>query len=582
MAININRYVDIISTIGAGINAPTRELVGRFFTTNLRVPPDIFVSFTTAAQVGAYFGLLSEEYSRSVFYFSWVSKNLTQPGSIQFARWVDTDIAPMIFSVNDNLTELTNWTSIADGAFKLTIGGTLNTFTGLNFTAAASLAAVATIIETAINGATGTMWTNATVEYSDGGFIFTGGDETADDIIVQASGTGTDITITGLLGWLPGAVFNANTGAYIAGSIWTAGSLEQTLTDLLNGSVSDSNNFGSLAFLNNIGLNITQITEIANWNNGQDNMYLYSVPVLAADVSAYYTALSDIGGVGLTLIPNAIVQNGELTTSSQTVTGLTNANLVLKVGMPVSGTGIPTGAVIQSITDSETIVLSLAATATATNALTFDTVEYQEQIPMMIEAATDYSASNTVQNYMYQVNFSGISPTVSSDALADTMDAASVNYYGSTQNAGTILNFYQRGVLMGLSSDPLDMNTYVNEIWLKDASTAAIMNLFLILTQIPANAQGRSQLLTALQAVINQALNNGTISVNKALTDAQKMFITQATGDDKAWYQVQNIGYWVDCEIVAAGLPPVYTANYILIYSKDDIIRKVTGADVLI
>jgi hypothetical protein len=106
------------------------------------------------------------------------------------------------------------------------------------------------------------------------------------------------------------------------------------------------------------------------------------------------------------------------------------------------------------------------------------------------------------------------------------------------------------------------------------------MSLLLSVNQIPANAQGRNQVLAVLQGVINQALNNGTISVGKTLTTAQQMYITSATGDNLAWHQVQNNGYWVDVVITLVGSN--YQATYTLIYSKDDVIRKVTGTNTLI
>ncbi|OYW78788.1 MAG: hypothetical protein B7Z19_06545, partial [Polynucleobacter sp. 32-46-5] len=86
--------------------------------------------------------------------------------------------------------------------------------------------------------------------------------------------------------------------------------------------------------------------------------------------------------------------------------------------------------------------------------------------------------------------------------------------------------------------------------------------------------------------VIDQALVNGVISVGKPLTSAQQIYITNATGDDTAWRQVQSEGYWIDVEIVAyvdtiTGTTK-YKAVYVLIYSKDDVIRKVEGTDVLI
>lgn len=205
--------------------------------------------------------------------------------------------------------------------------------------------------------------------------------------------------------------------------------------------------------------------------------------------------------------------------------------------------------------------------------------EYPEMLPMAIQAATDYSALNSVQNYMFQQH-DDLTASVTTDASADTYDAEFVNYYGQTQQAGQFIAFYQRGKLMGISTDPLDMNVYANEIWLKDAATVALMNLLLSSTQVPANSVGRNMLLTILQGVINLALRNGTISVNKPLTDIQKAYILTITGDPNAWYQVQNSGYWVDVQIVLSGSD--YIATYTLIYSKDDVIRKVEGTDLLI
>ena len=101
------------------------------------------------------------------------------------------------------------------------------------------------------------------------------------------------------------------------------------------------------------------------------------------------------------------------------------------------------------------------------------------------------------------------------------------------------------------------------------------------MNQVQANNYGVNLILAVLQGVINQALLNGTISVGKTLTIAQQMYITSATGDSLAWHQVQNNGYWVDV-VITNPSTNVYVATYVLIYSKDDVIRKVTGTHTLI
>jgi hypothetical protein len=209
--------------------------------------------------------------------------------------------------------------------------------------------------------------------------------------------------------------------------------------------------------------------------------------------------------------------------------------------------------------------------------------EYPELLPAAILAATDYSRLNSVQNYMFQI--ATLTPSVSDDTVANAMDATRVNYYGRTQTAGQFLDFYQRGVLMGLATDPVDMNVYANEIWLKDAMGAKTMSLLLSLARVSANETGRGQLIGNSQSVIKSAVRNGTISIGKELSTVQKLYIANLTGDDNAWQQVYNLGYWINWAFetyVTQDGRTEYKAVYTLIYSKDDAIRKVEGSHVLI
>lgn len=212
------------------------------------------------------------------------------------------------------------------------------------------------------------------------------------------------------------------------------------------------------------------------------------------------------------------------------------------------------------------------------------TGEYPEMAPMMILAATDYTKKNAVQNYMYQIF--NLTPSVTTDANANIYDALRINYYGQTQTAGQILQFYQRGLMMGLPVNPADQNIYGNEIWFKDALSAQLMTLLLALAFIGANTQGRAQIIVTLQGVISLALSNGTISVGKTLTNAQQLYIGQITGDPNAWQQVQNVGWWLSVVIQSyvnqQTQATEYKAVYTLVYSKGDAIRLIQGSDILI
>ncbi len=501
MSISFTRYVEITSGVGAAGAVRERELIGRFFTENPLVPTGSTVEFENADDVKTYFGSASEEYARAAFYFGWISKNITAPQKLGFARWANVAVASQIFGKPATYS-LSTFTAVSNGSLNLTLGGHTHTITGIDLSAAGNLAAVAAAMQTAIRAysAGGSGWTAATVAYdaSRGCFNLTGG-TTGDDVIsVGVAGSGTDVAP--LLGWTTGAILSNGQNA-------------QTVTDVLSDSAADNNNFGSFTFLPT--LDQAGIVEAATWNDTQNVLYIYSVRCTSANAAALSAALLGLSGVTLTLAPI--------------------------------------------------------------------TTEYPEQVPMMILAATDYDARNSTQNYMFQIF--DLTPSVTTDADANTYDALRVNYYGQTQTAGQIIEFYQRGVMMGLTTDPVDQNVYANEQWLKDAAAAAIMTLLLSLAKIPANAQGRAQILATLQSVINLALFNGTISVGKTLSNAQKLYITNASGDPNAWQQVQTIGYWVTVVMqsyVTTDGRTEWKAVYTLIYSKDDVIRKVEGTHILI
>ena len=207
-------------------------------------------------------------------------------------------------------------------------------------------------------------------------------------------------------------------------------------------------------------------------------------------------------------------------------------------------------------------------------------IDNAQFMPMAIGAAIDYTRSNASTNFMFH-QFNSETPTVTTDIMADLYDAAKVNYLGATQQAGSLISFYQRGNLQG---DISDIGVYYNEMWLKDAIFTACMNLLLAVRQLPANEDGAATARGILSEVITQAKNNGVILAGKTLTSTQKAYITSLTNSDNAWVEVQTNGYWLNAEIKSRVVNSTteYYVDYLLIYGKGDSIRKVEGSDVLI
>nr|DAJ72145.1 MAG TPA: tail sheath protein [Caudoviricetes sp.] len=201
-------------------------------------------------------------------------------------------------------------------------------------------------------------------------------------------------------------------------------------------------------------------------------------------------------------------------------------------------------------------------------------------VPACVAAATNFNRVNGTQNYMYK-QLSGVESSVNTDSEFDALTAARVNFYGSTQQAGTQIAFFQPGSLQG---DVEDMGVFMNELWLKDAATVEFLNYQLAVSKWPANSSGKAIGDGLLQGVIERAKKNGTIAQGKALTSTQKAYITSLTGDEDAWLSVYSEGYYLYSQIVpvTTGVNTVYEYQYTLVYSKGDSVRKVTGTHTLI
>jgi hypothetical protein len=257
-------------------------------------------------------------------------------------------------------------------------------------------------------------------------------------------------------------------------------------------------------------LTLVQVTEASIWNvapNGENNQFIYTVPVLNANAQTWSDAVNDNTGTSFTL---------------QGVAG-----------------------------------------------------EFPEMSPSIIEATTDYSKSNSVQNYMFQVF--DLTPTVTSNSDADFFDNLKINYYGQTQSNG-IIEFYQRGVLFGGSTNPSSLNVYANEASLKSSISTAILNALLANGKISANIDGESIIYSVITGVINDSLDSGIISSGKTLTVQQEASILSLTGNPNASIAVENSGFY----LTVTANPSANTIDYLLVYSKDDVVRSVTGIHSLI
>ena len=146
-------------------------------------------SYTTLEAVATDFGTSAAEYKAAVLYFA----QSPRPTTLMIGRWA-RNATPAILrggALNSVEQNIATWNAITNGGFNITIGGVAKNVTGLNFSGAATLTAVAALIQAGISGSA------ATVEWNGSQFVIESTATGASATITYATaGSGTDISAT--------------------------------------------------------------------------------------------------------------------------------------------------------------------------------------------------------------------------------------------------------------------------------------------------------------------------------------------------------------------------------------------------
>ena len=298
--ISQSRFVNIVSGVGAGASVQVRSLSMRVITQNTLLPAGVIAQFSgtgMAAAVGSYFGTNSEEYARASAYAGFVSKSISAPSMISFARWVNAAIAPSV--VGDTTTKnLTALTAVTAGTLTI-LSATTQQITAIDLASAANLTQVAALIQTAIRTSTDSQLSGATVTYNTNTnqFVLTGSVTGSGNLSIVLGGNpplGSDIA--GLLGW-------GTTGA-----VNVPGQAAQSAVQAVEATTAISNNFGSFVFTSGLAtaLVAADYEAIASWNDTQNNTYLYSFAVTLANASAISADVIGFSGTCINLLSSTL------------------------------------------------------------------------------------------------------------------------------------------------------------------------------------------------------------------------------------------------------------------------------------
>lgn len=295
MSIRFSKYVSINSVVGGAAQVPQRQWCARIFTTNPLVGPGAVLQFTSAANVGLFFGTSSEEYIRAVNYFAYQSPIGTAPVAIQYACWAQASLPASIYGEGAVAT-LATLNAITAGLLSFQFGASIVNITGISLAAAGSLTAVATALQTAIRtgaGAPNGELTTATVTWNAAAQAFDfaaspTGIVTENFNVVSPSGATTLNDVAAALGWY------ASQGALVNGS-----QVAETRVAGFNRVMGLNNNCGSFAYTDTSALTLPDATAVATANAALNVAFIFRVYVSALTWTTWSAALIGIAGVGL-------------------------------------------------------------------------------------------------------------------------------------------------------------------------------------------------------------------------------------------------------------------------------------------
>ncbi|WP_079218930.1 DUF3383 domain-containing protein [Herbaspirillum robiniae] len=141
-------------------------------------------------EVGEDFGTTDPEYKAALLYF----EQTPQPAQLLIGRWAKAATAGLLrgAALSTAQQDLATWKAVAAGSFKVTIDATVKTLSALDFSGVTSLNGVATIISTALAGAT-CVWNGIQ-------FVITSPTTGANSKVSYVTPTGSGTDISSMLG----------------------------------------------------------------------------------------------------------------------------------------------------------------------------------------------------------------------------------------------------------------------------------------------------------------------------------------------------------------------------------------------
>lgn len=281
MAISSDKYVRIISAVAGAEAVPTQALHLRRFTDNPLIPFGAVLEFDRDSAL-AYFGATSAEATDILAYFGYTSPApASKPSRIQFAAWPRTARVPTIYGQKLTAT-LADLQAITSGGLIIDLGDGPETFSGLDFSSALTLADVASAVQTALRTSSQPQFVSATVSFDTirGAFVIAG--SVADDAHIEVMQTATSIAM-GISG---------------ENAIYSDGADARSTLESYQAALALSDNYGPASFRWPNGFMpglATDVLPLAQFVNAENGAHRIDWGVPSGQISSWMPAVAGIG-----------------------------------------------------------------------------------------------------------------------------------------------------------------------------------------------------------------------------------------------------------------------------------------------
>jgi len=234
----------VLSATGSAL-----DLNGLLLTDNAYAPVGAVLSFTSASDVGSYFGLLSDEYTMASVYFQGFNNCTKAPGALLFSRFNREESDAWLRSGSFAGVDIVDLTGIS-GTLTLTINGEVNN-SQINLAGATSFAAAAASLQASIGS-------NVTVDF----------DTTLKKFIISIAG-GAESTVS----YGSGSAATALKMTSSDGAVLSQGADIPVVAEVFLKITNQSE--GWAGFTTVFECNEAQHLAFAAWVSGQDKRYFY-------------------------------------------------------------------------------------------------------------------------------------------------------------------------------------------------------------------------------------------------------------------------------------------------------------------